>query len=341
MALPETPLSYFDRPLSRRQALRDGALLAGGLMLSSAALTRLTGQPATGVPSNSVDSPEHPIAKMRQGLAAAPLETIRISDRHFALLGHGGNIGLYVGDASLLVVDSGAGLAPATQRLRDAIRAVSDKPLRYVVNTHWHFDHTDGNANLHGLGATIVAHRAVRERLSSPQTIAFFNARFGVSPKESLPELTFNEEMNLHVGGDAVRLRHVAPAHTDSDALAHWVEANVIQTGDLYFSGAFPFIDTSSGGSLAGMIRATELILGLANDKTTIIPGHGPISGRKELAASLEMLRTVQERIDRLKSEGKSVDQIVAAKPLADLDERWGKGMINADTFVRIVTAVG
>ena len=334
-------MAHFTSPralLTRREALRRGSLMFGSAFLGASFLPKLIAQTApSAANAPSVDTPDHPIAQMRRSLGEAPLETIRLTDRHFALTGNGGNIGVYVGDEAMLLVDSGSGRPPATEKLRSALRALSDRPVRYLVNTHWHFDHTDGNVNVHGLGASIVGHRNVRTRLGSPQINAFFNAAFPAAGIDALPTVTFDQALDLYVGTEAVLLQHVPPAHTDSDSIVHWPKSNVIHTGDLLFAGTFPFIDGSSGGSLEGMIAAEEKIFSLADTSTHIIPGHGPVAGKDDVKASVDMLRTVKERLDRLKSAGKSVDEAVAAKPLADLDAKWGGGMFNADSFVRIV----
>ncbi len=324
--------------LSRRELLRRGSLLVGGALAGSALLSRGLAQAApAALPENSVENENHPIAQMRQSMAQAPIGTTRVGDRHVVFTGAGGNIGLYLGDEGLVAIDSGSGREPSTQRLREAIEAVSDKSLRYLVNTHWHFDHTDGNANLHGLGATIVAHRAVRTRLSSPQVIAFFNAAFPKSGRDALPTLTFEHPIELDLGNDVLRLVPVTPAHTDSDTIVIFPASNVIQTGDLYFAGSFPFIDSSSGGSLEGMIRATETILAATKPDTTLIPGHGPVSTPKDLAATLEMLRTVRDRLAPFQQQGRTLEEVLAAKPLADLDATWNTGFLGAEAFTRIV----
>lgn len=337
-------MSYFTHrsvsrtPLTRREALRRGSLFLGGALLGTSFLPKLLAQtapPAGG--AQSVDSPDNPIAKMRAAVAAAPLEKVKVGDRHFALVGHGGNIGVYVGDDSLVVVDSGSGRPPATERLRATLHEISDRPVRYLINTHWHFDHTDGNANLHSLGATIVGHRAVRTRLASPQVIAFMNAAFPRVGNEALPTVTFDQEIELFAGAEPIHVEHLAPAHTDSDAFVHWPTSNVVQAGDVYFSGTYPFIDGGTGGNLGGMIAAGEKILSLTNSSTRIIPGHGVVTGEAELKEYVAMLKTVQERLGKLRNAGKSADEAIAAKPLADLDEKWGRGMFNSDTFIRLV----
>lgn len=302
-------------------------------------LPRLFAQPpAQDEPSYpSVDAPDHPIAKGRLSMANGKISVTRVTENHVMISGIGGNIGAFVGEDSVLVVDCGSGLPPATEGLRKTLKELSDKPVRYVVNTHWHYDHTDGNANLRGLGATLVAHNAVRTRLSSAHAIPFFNATFSAAPREALPTITFDHELELDLGSEQVRLVHVPLAHTDGDAYVLWPKSNVLQTGDLLFSGSYPFIDGSCGGSLEGMIVAEEHLLTVVKPDTRIIPGHGPVSTRADLIASLEMLRTVRDRIAKLRAAGKSAEQAVAAKPLADLDAKWGQGFLNTDNFIRLV----
>jgi cyclase len=323
--------------LTRREAFRRGTLFLGGAVLGGSLVPKMFAQAAPQPAANSVENPEHPIAQMRVQISQAPIGTDKVVDGIYMLSGPGGNVGLYVGEDALVAIDSGSGKEPSTARLREAIKSVSDRPLRYLVNTHWHFDHTDGNANLHSMGATIIAHHNVRKRLATPNTIAFFNALFPSSGKNSLPTLTFDREMKLEVGADTLHLVHFPQAHTDGDAIVHWQRQNVVQTGDLFFSGMYPFIDGSTGGSIDGVIVSLEKILQLTNSSTRIIPGHGPVSGQKELRESIEMLRTCRERIGTLKTAGKTIDDAVAAKPLGDLDEKWGKGFFNTEAFTRLV----
>jgi cyclase len=328
--------------ITRREALLRGSFFLGGAVLGSTLLSRLGAQTpaAAALAQDSVERPDHPIAQMRQGMSRAPLTVEKVTDNHYAFLGHGGNVGIVVGLDGTVAIDSGSGQAPATEKLSDALKQVSDKPLRSLINTHWHFDHTDGNAHLHGLGATIIAHRAVRARMSTPQKIAFFNAAFPSSPRAALPTILFDDSLTLDLGDDVLQLQHVAPAHTDGDSFVHSTKRNVIHTGDLFFNGTFPFIDGGSGGSVDGMIAAGEKIVAIADDSTRIIPGHGAVCGKKDYLAFLDMLRTARERLGKLKAAGKNVDEAVAAKPLADLDEKWGKGFINGDAFTRLAYGI-
>ena len=337
MAYP-THVSSRSNLITRREALLRGSFFLGGAVFGSTLLSRLGAQTpaASTLPQDSVERPDHPIAQMRHGIAGAPLMVEKVAENHYALLGHGGNVGLIVGPDGVVAIDSGSGQAPATEKLREALKQVSDKPLRNLVNTHWHFDHTDGNANLHELGATIIAHRTVRARMSTPQKLAFFNAAFPSSPREALPTILFDDNLTLDLGDGALQIQHVAPAHTDGDSFVRSTKHNVIQTGDLFFNRMFPFIDGGSGGSVDGMIAAGEKIVALADDSTRIVPGHGALGTKKDYLAFLDMLRTVRERLGKLKAAGKTVDEAAAAKPLADLDETWGKGIFNGEAFTRL-----
>lgn len=323
--------------LSRRAALRRGGawLLGAGVLGESLAARHAM---AAGIPSIETDLDNDVVRARRAEMAERRTEHIALGGGLHVFSAPGvGNVTALATNRGVLVVDSGPGLPPAAERLQRSLREVTDRPLRYVVNTHWHFDHTDGNASLSHLGATIVAHRNVRQRLSAPKTVGFFNLRFGISPEAALPTVTFDQEMELHLGGESVHLRHIAASHTDGDTFVHWPRANVIATGDLFFSGTFPFIDGESGGRLDGLIRATEVLLTLTDADTRIVPGHGPVSGRRELVATLEMLRTTRERVGALRSRGLSIDEAVAAEPLADLDPSWERGFVSTERFTRLV----
>lgn len=205
-----------------------------------------------------------------------------------------------------------------------------------MVNTHWHGDHTGGNAALAGSGAIIVAHDNVRRRMSSEQFLEAFKATVPPSPAAALPVVTFADQLSFHWNGEEIRVFHAEPAHTDGDAIVHFPRSNVIHTGDIFFNGLYPFIDGSSGGSVAGMLQAVDQVLALANAGTRIIPGHGPLASRADLVAYRTMLVTVTDRISALIREGKTLDQVVAARPTAEFDAAWGNGFLNPESFVAI-----
>ena len=263
------------------------------------------------------------------------IEAIPVTDRIFMLTGSGGNIGLSVGDDAAFVIDDQ--YAPLTEKIKAAIAEKTDQPVRFVINTHWHGDHTGGNEKMGQGGAIIVAHENVRKRMSSEQFIAAFDTRVPAAPAIALPVVTFEDSVTFHWNGDDIHVFHVAPGHTDGDSIIHFQKANVIHMGDTLFNGYYPFIDASSGGNIDGMIAAEEHVLALADDKTKIIPGHGPLADKAQLQANHDMLVTARDRIHKLMAAGKSRDEVVAAKPTADLDEEWGDGFLKPDLWVGIV----
>ena len=266
---------------------------------------------------------------------ATRIEVVPVANGIFMLTGAGGNIGLSVGDDAAFVIDDQ--FAPLTKKILAAIAEKTDRQVRFVINTHWHGDHTGGNENMGQAGAIIVAHENVRKRMSTEQFIEAFDARVPPSPAAALPVVTFADSITFHWNGDDIRVFHVGPAHTDGDSVIHFQKANVIHAGDTFFNGLYPFIDSSSGGSIDGMIAAAELVLAIADEKTKIIPGHGPLCQKAQLQASYDMLVVARDRIRKLMDEGNTRDEVIAAKPTADLDEEWGGGFLQPDVWVGIV----
>ncbi len=265
------------------------------------------------------------------------IETVPVNGHVSMLVAQGaGNIGVSVGEDGVLLVDDQ--FAPFAPRIREALAALSDKEIRFLINTHHHFDHTGGNESFGKAGATIVAHDNVRARLSTTQVLKAFNREFPPSPKDALPVITFADSMTLHFNGDEIRVIHVAPAHTDGDSVIHFVAADVVHTGDLFFNGmGYPFFDTSSGGSLDGMIAAADKVLSIVGENTRIIPGHGPLSNAEDLREFREMMATVSARVHELVRAGKGRDEVIATKPTKDLDALWAKGMIKPDDWIGFV----
>ncbi len=263
------------------------------------------------------------------------IQTIPVADGIYMLVGSGGNIGLAVGEDAIFLIDDQ--FAPLSQKITDAIRAVSDKPVRFLLNTHWHGDHTGGNENFGKAGVLIVAHDNVRQRMSVDQFIAQFNQKVPASPKAALPVITFSDVVTFHINGDDIHAIHVKNAHTDGDAVVHWQKANVMHMGDVFFNGMYPFIDLGSGGSINGMIAAATAALGYANESTRIIPGHGALAGKADLAAFAAMLTSVRDNVQRLVAQKKTLEQVLGAKPSAAWDEKWGKGFMKPDDFVTTV----
>ena len=240
-------------------------------------------------------------------------------------------------DAVFLVDDQ---YAPVTPRIKAAVAALTDKPVKFVLNTHWHGDHTGGNENLGSGGTLIVAHDNVRKRMSTEQFIAFFNDKVPPAPRVALPVVTFGENVTFHINGEEIHAFHVAPAHTDGDAVVHFRKSNVVHTGDLFFNGMYPFIDVDSGGSVSGMIAAADALMAtVVKDDTRIIPGHGPLATRADYKAFRDMLAAVRDAVGPLAKAGKTLEEVVAAKPTAALDARWGGGFMKPDSFVGLVYA--
>lgn len=253
----------------------------------------------------------------------------------YMLTGAGGNIGVSAGADGVFLVDDQ--YAPLTEKVRAAVAAISDRPVRFLLNTHWHGDHTGGNENMGKAGALIVAHENVRKRMSVEQFRSLFNEKVPPSPAGALPVVTFTDAVTFHMNGDEIRAFHVAPAHTDGDSVIVFTKANVIHAGDLFFNGRFPFVDLDSGGSVAGIIAAADRVLAVADDRTRIIPGHGPLAGRAELKAYRDVVAVARDRVAALVKAGKSKEEVVAAKPTAEWDATWGTGFIKGDVFVGIL----
>lgn len=263
------------------------------------------------------------------------IRTISVAPQVFMLAGAGGNLCLAIGDDGALLVDSEyEQLGP---KVVAAIKDKTDKPLRFVINTHWHFDHVGGNQVLAEAGAVVIAHENVRKRMSTEQVLGGLGRRVPPSPAAALPKLVYTDAMTLHWNGDEVRIIHLEPAHTDGDSVVFFGQANVLHAGDVYFNGVYPFIDVNAGGSIDGMIAAVDRVLGLVRPDTKIIPGHGPLSTPDELRAYRRMLATVRDRVQALVKEGKDRDAVIAAKPTKDLDETWGRGGMAPDVFTGVV----
>ncbi len=263
------------------------------------------------------------------------ISTTKLAENVYVMMGAGGNIGVSAGKDGVVLIDDE--YTPLTQKVKAAVVSISDQPIKFVINTHWHNDHTGGNEDLGEAGAVIVAHETVRNRLSTEQFMSFFNLRTPPSPEAALPVVTFAKEVSLHVNGDELHVFHVAPGHTDGDVIIHWRDSNVIHAGDLFFTSSYPFIDLDSGGAIGGIIAAADQMIDLADEATQVIPGHGTMSNKKDLMAWRDMVTTIRSRIEMQMKEGKSLDEILASKPTEEFDEKWGKGFIEPDQFVQLV----
>jgi cyclase len=279
-----------------------------------------------------------PVLAQPQDFSKVEIKSQKVAEGVYMLTGEGGNIGVSVGTDGCYVIDDQ--YAALTDRILAAIRAITPAPVRFVVNTHWHFDHTGGNENMGRAGALLVAHENVRLRMSTEQFMAAVNRRVPPSPADALPVVTFTDAVTFHWNGDEIRVYHVPPAHTDGDVVIHFVKADVVHTGDLFVTGGYPFVDTSSGGRIDGFIAAADRMLAGTGEGTRFIPGHGTLSTRADLKAYRDVLKTLRERIAALKAQGKSRAEVIAARPTADQDATWGRGdpkRASADRFTGLV----
>lgn len=267
-----------------------------------------------------------------QDVSQAEVRATQLTPSTWMLVGAGGNIGLSVGADSVFVIDDQ--FAPLAPKIKAAIAKITPKPVQFVLNTHYHYDHTGGNEAFGSAGALIVAHDNVRQRLSSDQMIGFFNQRQAATPKAGLPVVTVPGEIRFHINGDELHAWHAPKAHTDGDLIVHFRNSDVVHMGDVFFNGNYPFIDGSAGGSPDGVIAAMDRVLALATDTTRIIPGHGPLASKTDLKAQRDMLAVVTQRIKDLRKAGRSDAQIIAAKPAADYDAAYGQGFIKPEPFI-------
>jgi cyclase len=274
-------------------------------------------------------------AASAQDFSQVAVQTVKLTDSVYMLVGAGGNVGLSVGPDSVFMIDDQ--FAPMAPKLKAAVAALTNRPVQFLLNTHFHFDHSGGNEAFGQAGAVIVAHDNVRRRMSSEQLISFIGMRQAASPRIALPVVTVPGELKLHVNGDEVHAFHVAAAHTDGDLVVRFVQSNVVHMGDTFFNGMYPFIDFGSGGTPDGVIAAYDRVLALADAQTKIIPGHGPLAAKADLQAARDMLATVTARIKAARQAGKSNEEIAAGKPAAEYDARYGGGFIKADQFVQMM----
>ena len=312
--------------------LAAGTLVAGMLPLAVRASTNGWQQAQQAVPAPISNDR---VAQMRAQAATVPVQTQKLRDNIYMLYGPGGNMIALTGPEGKVLVDSSfAGAAP---KVTAALATIDAQPLKILINTHWHFDHTDGNAAMHDAGATILSHENTLKRLSTPQDIAAFQMHFDAAPPAAWPRRTFTDKFTLYHNGEQLDLGHILPAHTDGDIYVKYKNGNVLHAGDVWFNGTYPFIDPSSGGNINGMIAGSAECLTHADADSVIVPGHGPSGNKAAFTKYHDMLVTVRDRVQKQKVAGKTLQEVVAAKPTADLDAEWGKGSVTGDFFTTLV----
>lgn len=262
-------------------------------------------------------------------------ESFQLSETVYMLTGAGGNVGVSSGSDGLYIIDDQ--VKEVSGPLLGAIRKISDKPIRFVINTHYHGDHTGGNESIGKAGAVIVAQDNVYKRMSTDQASVFMNNVTPAYAKAALPVITFNDRVSFHLNGETAKVFHVANGHTDGDSIIYFEGSNVIHMGDMYFNGLYPYVDLDAGGSIKGMIEAAELALSLSNDGTRIIPGHGPLALTDDLRGYRDYLVQATANVQSLIDEGNDLQQVIAARPTAEWDDTLGKVWITPAQFVTFI----
>jgi glyoxylase-like metal-dependent hydrolase (beta-lactamase superfamily II) len=287
-------------------------------------------------PSEAYAEARNIVDLIRDDAAKAPIKLHRLRGNVSILEGSGGNIAILTGTDGKVFVD--AGITASRRRILQASDSLSHDPIRHLINTHWHFDHADGNEWLNAEGAAIIAHENAQKHLLSAQRVEDWNFNFPSPPLASVPTEIFSSTKTLSLNRSTLFLKYYGPAHTDSDISVTISEAEILHCGDTFWNGIYPFIDYSTGGNIDGMIKAAEVNLTAATDGVIVIPGHGyPISNRAELKAYHDMLATIRENVSKLKRQGRSVDETVASRPTAEFDAKWGQFVITPDFFTRLV----
>ena len=339
--------------ITRRALLEGGGLLAGsavfahifsspltaganGLFARRGALSARAAAALAGYAQQGAGAaPANQLAAMRAQMGATPITSTKLAENLTLLAGPGGNVVVLHGPDGKIVVDSF--VQPAWPKLKENLDAMGNQPIKLLIDTHWHFDHTDNNARFHDAGAMILAHENTKKRMSESHDLKPLGMHFDPSPANALPTQTFKERHTMKANGEDLELGYIPPAHTDTDIYVHYQKANVLHGGDVFFNGMYPFIDAETRGSITGQIAGADKLLKMADNNTKIVPGHGPLGDKAALTKYRDMLIAARERVQKLKSSGKSEHEIVAAKPFADLEPAWGKGLFNGDAFVGIV----
>lgn len=309
--------------ISRREMLRRAGVLSGAAAVAAVTPEWIWALQAQG----------DQLAQMRAGIGATPITSQPLGPNLTMLAGPGGNVVVLNGPDGKVVVDTF--VLPAWNNLKAALDKIGPQRITTLIDTHWHFDHADNNENFRKAGAAIVAHENTKKRLSESHDL--LGAKFPPAPAAALPTQTFANMHKIDANGEQLVLGYVPPAHTDTDIYIKFQKANVLQLGDVFFNGVYPFIDVSTGGTIGGMINGASMAMKQADNSTKIVPGHGPLGDLASLTKYHEVLVTVRDRIAKLKKSGQTLQQVLAAQPTKDLDGTWGTGFMNPTDFLTIV----
>ncbi|MBS1522494.1 MAG: MBL fold metallo-hydrolase [Bacteroidetes bacterium] len=306
--------------ITRRSFIGSAGLLTAGILLA---------------PKNLFAQTESPVITIKRAAATAKINITKLRGNVNVLEGSGGNIAVLDDAKGKLLVDAGIGVSKPN--VSAALNSISSAPLKYLINTHWHFDHTDGNEWLHNSGATIIAQENTHNHLSNTVRVDDWDYTFPPLPKGGLPTILVKNEHMLHYNEEMINIKYYTPAHTNGDLSVYFSNADILHTGDTWWNGYYPFIDYNTGGSIDGAIKAADLNVKNTTDKTIIIPGHGPVGNRSQLTEFRDMLVTCREKIASLKKQGYSLEEVVAAKPTANYDEKYGGFVINSKFFASLI----
>jgi glyoxylase-like metal-dependent hydrolase (beta-lactamase superfamily II) len=306
-------------PISRRHFMASAGLLSAGFFVS---------------PSKLFDETS-PVTIIINEAAKGPVNMKKLRNNISMLEGSGGNIAVFTGRDGKLLVDGGIDVSK--EKMKKVLSGISKEPVKYLINTHWHFDHASGNEWLHEAGATIMAHGNTKKNLSKQIRVEDWKYTFPPAPKGALPTITFEKERTLQMNGETIQMHYYGPAHTDSDISVYFENADVLHVADTWWNGYYPFIDYDTKGNIDGMLKAANANVNLATDKTIIIPGHGPVGNKAQLTEYRDMLVEVKTKIEAMKKQGKSLKEVVASKPTKSYDAKWGNFVINGDFFTNLV----
>jgi glyoxylase-like metal-dependent hydrolase (beta-lactamase superfamily II) len=301
------------------------------------AFSLLVGVVAWLCPADLFAQATSPVTKINEAAAKSDITVQRLRGNISVLFGSGGNIVVLTGPDGKLLVD--AGIAVSRAKIQAALDQISPAPIKYLINTHWHWDHTDGNEWVHALGATVIAHENTLKHLSVTTRVEDWSYTFQPVPAGGRPTVTITTDKTLKFDGESIVLKNYGPGHTDGDLSVYFPKADVLALGDNFWNGIYPFIDNGVGGVIDGMIRWVNITLPLVTDKTIIVPGHGPVGNRAQLVEFRDMLVAIRENVSRLKKQGKTLDEVIAAKPTAAYDAKWGGFVIDPAFFTRLVYA--